>query len=234
MYFSRVISKIISKIKGENFQLDDNIPFGYLIRIVLFKRVLMFIRGVIKFMRITPSIFIDSKCKIICKNKIYFNGVVTFDRNSYVDALSKKGITFGQNISIGMNTTIICSGTMKDIGEGLIVGNNVGLGTHCFYGCAGGIEIGDDTIFGNFISLHSENHNYKDESTLIRNQGVNRKGIKIGKNCWIGSKATILDGVIIKDGCINAAGALVTEGIYDENSIYAGVPAKFIKKRFLK
>ena len=107
----------------------------------------------------------------------------------------------------------------------------MGLGTHGYFGCAGGVEIGDDTIFGNYISLHSENHNYNDARELIRNQGINRKGIKIGKNCWIGAKATILDGVTIEDGCIIAAGALIREGVYKENSIYGGVPAKFIKNR---
>ena len=32
---------------------------------------------------------------------------------------------------------------------GLKVGNNVGLGTHGYFGCAGGVKIGNDTIFGN-------------------------------------------------------------------------------------
>lgn len=59
---------------------------------------------------------------------------------------------------IGKYTCIECSGTLKNLGKGLIIGNNVGLGTHGFFGCAGGIEIGDDTIFGNYVSLHSENH----------------------------------------------------------------------------
>ena len=39
------------------------------------------------------------------------------------------------------------SGTLKNLGKGLIIGNNVGLGTHGFFGCAGGIEIGDDYYF---------------------------------------------------------------------------------------
>jgi len=62
-------------------------------------------------------------------------------------------------------------------------------------------------------------------------QGVNRKEIKIGSSCWIGAKVKILDGVQIEDGCINAAGVLVIERIYKKNSIYGGVPAKFLKSR---
>jgi len=108
----------------------------------------------------------------------------------------------------------------------------VGLGSDNFFGAAGGIEIGDDCILGNFISFHSENHNYNDPSVPIRLQGVTRIGIRAGKNCWIGSKATILDGVVIGDGCIIAAGSVVKAGVYEADGIYGGVPAVFIKKRY--
>jgi acetyltransferase-like isoleucine patch superfamily enzyme len=146
--------------------------------------------------------------------------------------LSKNGITLGNNVSVGKNTTIECTGSIKYLGLGLSVGNDVSHGTHGFWGCAGGIEIGDDTIFGNYVSLHSENHNFDLKDIPIRLQGVNREGIKIGNNCWVGAKVTILDGVVIENGCVIAAGALLTKGIYKENSIYGGVPAKFLKNRF--
>jgi acetyltransferase-like isoleucine patch superfamily enzyme len=95
----------------------------------------------------------------------------------------------------------------------------------------GGIEIGDDTIFGNYVSMHSENHNFNELSIPIRLQGVNRKGIKIGNNCWIGAKTTILDNVTIGNGCVIAAGSVVVAGIYEDNGIYAGIPAKLIRYR---
>ncbi len=227
-----LLIKVIEKIRGDNFEMDKDIPLSYLLWEVFIKRLIMLIRGFIIFKKIKHILFIDADCKFSCRKRFFFRGSITIANNCFIDALSKDGIVFGNNISIGKNTTIECSGSLKFLGKGLVVGNNVGLGTHGFFGCAGGVEIGDDTIFGNFVSLHSENHNYSDSNTLIRLQGVNRKGIKIGNNCWIGAKATILDGAIIEDGCIIAAGSLVTEGIYLANIIYGGVPAKFIKKRF--
>ena len=157
---------------------------------------------------------------------------LSIDANVYINALSTKGIYFGKNVSIGKYTTIECTGSLKNLGKGLIVGDNVGMGSHGFWGCAGGIEVGDDTIFGNYVSLHSENHNYKKMDVPIRLQGVSHKGIKIGKNCWIGAKVTILDGAIIGDGVIIAAGSVVTAGEYSNNAIYGGVPAKIIKYRY--
>lgn len=53
----------------------------------------------------------------------------------------------------------------------------------------------------------------------------------IGNDVWIGSKATILQGVNIGNGAIIAAGAVVTKDV-PAYAIVGGVPAKIIKYRF--
>ncbi|OZD07981.1 hypothetical protein CH275_05280 [Rhodococcus sp. 06-235-1A] len=56
------------------------------------------------------------------------------------------------------------------------------------------------------------------------------KGIHIGNHVWIGSRATVLAGTRIADGCIVAAGAVV-RGTFDEpNCLIGGVPAKVVRK----
>ena len=55
--------------------------------------------------------------------------------------------------------------------------------------------------------------------------------IAIGNDVWIGANVGILDGVSIGDGAIIAANALVNKDI-EPYTIYGGVPAKPIKKRF--
>ena len=52
--------------------------------------------------------------------------------------------------------------------------------------------------------------------------------IIVGKNVWIGSNSTILQGVSIGDGAIVAAGAVVTKDV-PANSIVGGIPAKLIR-----
>jgi acetyltransferase-like isoleucine patch superfamily enzyme len=52
----------------------------------------------------------------------------------------------------------------------------------------------------------------------------------IEDDVWIGSKATILDGVVIGAGVVVGAGAVVTMSI-PPCSIAVGVPAKVIGKR---
>jgi len=54
--------------------------------------------------------------------------------------------------------------------------------------------------------------------------------VTIGNGCWICTRAIILPGVKIGDGCIIAAGSVVTEDC-EPNYLYAGVPV--VKIRYL-
>jgi carbonic anhydrase/acetyltransferase-like protein (isoleucine patch superfamily) len=56
-------------------------------------------------------------------------------------------------------------------------------------------------------------------------------GATIKDYALIGMGATLLDGVVVGEGAIVAANALVLSGtIIEPNSIWAGVPARFVKK----
>ncbi|HRG64783.1 MAG TPA: acyltransferase, partial [Saprospiraceae bacterium] len=148
----------------------------------------------------------------------------------FVSALGRGHVRFGHNTSIGAFGRVVLSTTFQNPGAFIHIGNNVGIGEFAYLGGGGGLEIGNDCIVGQYFSCHPENHLTHDVDTLIRHQGVVRQGIKIGSNCWIGSKVTILDGVQIGDGCIIAAGSVVNRS-FDANSVIAGVPAKLIKIR---
>ena len=147
-----------------------------------------------------------------------------------ISALGKEGVFFGNNVGIGDFSRVIVSTSLNDIGSYIKIGNNVGIGEFAYLGGAGGLEIGDDCIVGQYLSCHPENHNYQNKEDLIRHQGVSRKGIKIGANCWIGSKVTFLDGVEVGSGSVIAAGSVVTKS-FPDNSVIGGIPAKLIKIR---
>ena len=162
--------------------------------------------------------------------KISFGKFMKLGNNIQISALSKNGITIGNSVSIGSFSRIIVSTSFNQIGEHIKIGNSVGLGEFAYLGGAGGLEIGDECIIGQYFSCHPENHITTDLDLPIRQQGVTRKGIKIGKNCWIGSKVTILDGVEIGEGCVIAAGAVINKS-FPKNTIIGGVPARILKTR---
>lgn len=223
------IENIISFLKKDSFKIDKSVPTGYIIS--YFLSLFIVLCYSIIYLRRRGIYMIHPSSTIKCKSLFKFKKNLLVGEHCYINALSYNGVQLGQNVVIGKNTTIECSGSLRFLGKGLIVGDNVGLGSHGFYGCAGGIEIGSNTIIGNYVSFHSENHNYKDPNILIKKQGVSHKGIFVGENCWIGAKATILDGAYIGAGCVVAAGAVV-RGCFPENVIIGGVPAKIIMKRF--
>jgi acetyltransferase-like isoleucine patch superfamily enzyme len=230
MSLTKILNARISRMKGESYRLDDRIPSGYLLRLT-FARVFMKLRGKLLFIGRAHAPFVGRATIIKCRGLFSFGKQVSIAHHVYIDALSSEGIILGNNVSIGTGTKIECTGNLRFLGKGLHVDDNVGLGSDNFYGCAGGIRIGQDTIVGNFVSFHAENHNYSRLDVPIRLQGVTHQGIRIGRDCWIGAKCTILDGANIEDGCIIAAGALVIAGTYQQNGIYGGVPAKLLKQR---
>ena len=221
------ISSVISRLRKEPFELDGRVPLLYTLRIVFAKSVQL-IYGMLLFRRL--KCFVSPFSTIKCASKIRIKGFLVIAKGCVIDALSTDGVVFGNGVSVGRETSIECTGTLKQLGKGLIVGNNVGLGEKCHYGCAGGIEIGDNTIVGIYVTMHSENHVFSDADKPIREQGVSHKGIKIGSNCWIGAKVTILDGAVVGDGCVIAAGAVV-RGTFPENCVIGGVPARILKFR---
>ena len=226
----KFFSFLISKLKKEKFELDKNISISYLLSFFSTK-FLSYIRFVLKFKTFQVG-FIGRRSAVLSKHQIIYGKFFSIEDDCTINALSKNGIEFGDNVSVQKRTIIECTGSLKHIGQGLKLGNNVGIGSNSFLGCAGGLEIGDDTIIGNFVSFHSENHNFDRDDLPIRLQGVNHKGIKIGSSCWIGAKVTVLDGTILGDGCVVAAGAVLNGKEYPANSIIGGVPAKIIKSRF--
>jgi len=112
-----------------------------------------------------------------------------------------------------------------DFGHNITIGKNVFLNTGCSFQDRGGISIGDGSMIGMNVAIATLNHGLDLET---RNTTF-PSPVVIGKNVWIGSNATILPGVTIGDNSVVAAGAVVTKDV-QENTVVAGVPAKFLKK----
>lgn len=114
--------------------------------------------------------------------------------------------------------------------QGLRLGPNVKLGGAVNWGSEPYlIEVGDETT----ISFDVAFVTHDAATRVIRNlPGHNKetviyKPIKVGRNCFIGCRSTILPGVTIGDNTIIGAGSVVNKDI-PSNSVAAGVPCRVI------
>ena len=185
----------------------------------------MLIRG---FLKTGSKVFVGQNTKILNSQNIIFGKNVTIEKHTIIDGFSSEKIIFGDFVKIGAFSNLNSTSHLSKYGIGLKMGNNSAIGDYSHFGAAGGIEIGDDVIMGSYISFHSENHIFSDPKTLIREQGVTSKGIKLGNNIWVGAKVTFLDGCSVGNNSVVAAGAVVNN-TFPDNVVIGGIPAKVLK-----
>ncbi len=225
-------NKVIRHLGKDGYYLDESISSIDLLN-VLFTKFLEFIRGLWLRIFLKKSygvVFVGRRVVIKHKRHLTLGRSVTLGPNVHINALCKGGIDVGNNVTIKEGCIIEGYGVLRNIGECLKIGNNVGISQHCFIAIRGRISIGNDTILGPNVSIFSENHIADSVEIPIVSQGERRDDVTIGNGVWIGTRSVILAGVKIGDGSIVAAGAVVTKDV-EPYTVVGGVPAKLIKER---
>lgn len=133
---------------------------------------------------------------------------------------ARKICTCGQNVNIEHNASF---------GPALTLGDRSGVGIDCeIYGP---VTIGKDVMMGPEVVIYTSGHRFDRTDIPMMDQGsTDAEPVAIGNDVWIGRRAMIMPGVTIGDGCVIAAGAVVTKDI-PAYSVAGGVPAKVIKNR---
>jgi len=104
------------------------------------------------------------------------------------------------------------------------VGGHVYIGYNTYLG-AGTIVIEDEVTIGPFCVIAAGNHTRKNRSFRYGPYAAGE--ITIGRGTWLGAHVTVTSGVTIGQGCLIAAGSVVTTDIPDD-SVVGGVPGKVI------
>jgi putative colanic acid biosynthesis acetyltransferase WcaF len=89
----------------------------------------------------------------------------------------------------------------------------------------GGIELGHHTIISQGAYLCGATHNF-DSFQFDYVKGT----ITSGPYAWVCARAMVLPNVKLHEGCVLGAGAVTAKSL-DAWGVYAGNPAKFIRKR---
>ena len=95
-----------------------------------------------------------------------------------------------------------------------------------------GVSLGRYSMLAQNVQVIGADHIYNRVGSPITFSGrPELEKTFIGRDVWIGANSIIFVGVKIGDGSIIGSGSIVTKDI-PAYSIYGGVPAKFIRKRF--
>jgi len=137
---------------------------------------------------------------------------IIIDDNVHIDSFVKiKPVGGIGNIYIGKNS-YINSGSVIYSGNGVKIGENVLIAPNC--------------------TIAPVNHQFKKRELLIIQQRfqTSRGGILIEDDVWIGANSVILDGAILRKGCIIGANSLVRSEI-EAYSLNFGSPARKVGYR---
>lgn len=112
----------------------------------------------------------------------------------------------------------------------ITIGKSSFINYNVFFDSFSPIKIGNKCFVAMEVMFcTSEHEKVKEEHYIAVSSKTTGKPITIEDNCWIGARAIILPGVTIKEGCIIAAGTVVTKDC-EAHCLYAGVPAKKIRE----
>ncbi len=130
-------------------------------------------------------------------------------------------VKIGKSISVGPGVNII----VKD-NACLTIGNGTYFTSDMHLEAVSNISIGNDCAVSWGVTIIDDDHH-----TVINEATANdqkRSEVVIGNHVWIGCNATVLKGTVIGNNCIVGAGSIVN-GVFPDNSLIAGNPAKIIK-----
>lgn len=114
-----------------------------------------------------------------------------------------------------------------EFGFNISIGNNFYANFDCIMLDGGGIEIGDNVLFGPRVGIYTSNHAIDYRERIAG--GCYAKKVKIGNNVWIGAGVHINQGVTIGDNAVIGSGSVITKDI-PANVIAAGTPCRVLRE----
>lgn len=154
------------------------------------------------------------------------DNVVISDRCTLI-ARGEGGITLGNDVRLMQGVYL----DTERPDEGYItIGDRVYIGTNsCLHGHVG-LEIGDDSLLAQNVTITPYSHIFEDRDRLISQQGGHTRKVTIGRDCYLGMCVCVLYSADIGDGSVIGSASTVVKPI-PPYSVAVGTPARVIRQR---
>lgn len=156
---------------------------------------------------------------------IILEGFVFLSRRVKIESRRGYGrVIIGRWVHLGEGAKLRAhEGTLR-IGHKTIIGQQTTINAYL------DVEIGARALVSDWIYIGDFDHVHSDINSPIKDQGIVKSPVRIGPDCWVGVKATVLRGTVVGHGSVLGANSVV-KGIFPPESVIAGVPARVIKDR---
>jgi acetyltransferase-like isoleucine patch superfamily enzyme len=156
---------------------------------------------------------------------IVLRGMVFLGRNVEIHCRPGFGrLEIGRWVHIGDGNSIRCHEGSLRIGDKVVFGKDNTVNGYL------DIEIGGSTLVADWVYICDFDHVTADVHQPIKDQGIVKSPVRIGPDCWLGAKVTVLRGTRVGRGCVLGAHAVVRGDIPDY-AIAVGAPARVVRDR---
>jgi acetyltransferase-like isoleucine patch superfamily enzyme len=156
---------------------------------------------------------------------VVLRGMVFLGRDVEVYARPGFGrLEIGRWVHIGDGNSLRCHEGSLRIGDKVVLGN---LNT---VNCYLDVEIGAATIVADWVYVTDFDHVIDDVRVPMKDQGIVKSPVRIGPDCWVGVKVTVLRGTRVGRGSVLGANAVVRGDVPDW-SVAVGTPARVVRDR---
>ncbi len=173
------------------------------------------------------NVKIGAGVKIVNPEFVSLGNDVEIKDGCTLHARGEGGITLGDNVRVQervyLDTERVNDGYIN-IGRGSYIGTGTTLFGHR------GLEIGEDCLLAQNITLTPYSHIYDDPERIIYSQGGHCEKVTIGNDCYLGMGVCVMYSGNIGEGSVIGAGSTVVKPI-PPYSIAVGSPARVIKNR---
>ena len=170
------------------------------------------------------SLFRVAKVRLVAGNRLH----IRRGKPLYLGKNARIILGKGANCSFGSGV-YLSPGCVVHVLDGatLVIKDGVYMNEACRVTVIDEMHIGDHTLFGPNVQIYDHDHEF--DWGGVRSE-LRSKPTRIGRNCWLCANAVVTRGCSIADRSLVSANSVVTCDLADEGALYAGAPARLIKR----